>query len=296
MAAPSNLSFEATAGVTPPGTGAATGWTLAVVSTYEEMAEFGAAVEPWERFETEWLSNEDYLFAFEPSDLGTATYGTALVDFIKTVENFEELWLGNESYLLSLDSPEPDPALYDVSPEEAEDFNEGWDSNESFMLSFVGVGTDLEAAVFDAGGTPADFETFESGAGWSAGYLTAFVGVGTDLTAAVYNGGGGSAFDDFETFQPLIPVALDTSNDHVVAIAHPMVGSQYLTFIADIYPQPLQANMAYYVHASAADWFTIGLDAGVPGDVVFLETPVGALFVQVDPALFWVDGMVTTAF
>ncbi len=289
MPAPSNLSFETGA------SGAATGWSLAVVSTYEEIADFGASVEPWERFESGWDTNEDYLFAFEPSDLDPAQYDTVLVDFIKTVENFEEVWLGNESFLRSLDSPEPDPALYDTTPVDREDFNQEWSSNESYLTAFVGAGTDLEAAVFDGAGSAAAVDTFEAAEGWSAGYLTAFVGAGTDLTAATFDGVG-TAYDGFETFFPLVPVALDTALDRVVAIAHPFVGSQYLTFIADIYPQPLQANMAYYLHSSGADWFKIGLDPGIPGDVDLLETPVGQLYAQADPTLYWVDGMVTTAF
>lgn len=284
MTAPTNLSFETGTG------GAATAWVLTVVSTYEAMADYGTPAEPWERFEAGWSSNEAFLFAFAPENLGAAVYGTVHVGTVKTAEDFEELWLSNESYLRSLDSPEPSAALYGGALT-AERFESGWSSNESNISAFVGPGTDLDPGDFEGTDTPENFEA----AGWSAGYATAFVGVGTDLVAATYVNGT-LTHDNFEAFIRHVPVALDLTTNHVLATAHPFVGSQRLTFEADIYPAPLQANQAYYVHSTGADWFKIGLDPAAPGDIVFTQTPVGTLNAVADPVFYWVDGMVTTAF
>jgi hypothetical protein len=289
MPAPSNLSFE-TAGA---GAGEASGWTLTPTSTFEELADFGTPAEPWERFESGW-DNDTYLFAFAPVNLQNAQMTTLQVT-IKTVEDFEELWSNNQSFLWSLDSPEPEEAVFDAAPEDREDFEEGWDSNEAYLTAFVGVGTDLEAAVWDAPGVAETFDSFEAAAGWSAGYITAFAGVGVDLSAATFDNVGNTV-DAFELVKAPTQVTIDPLNDQFdVDVSHPFADGDKVTILTSIYPAPLQSGKAYYVAFSGLTHFQIenGIGAGV---IDLVETAADAVYVTADARKYWIDLMVTTAF
>ncbi len=175
-----NLSFETADGSGP---GCADGWTFAASSRAGTWAPFGALAAPWENFEREWTSNQNYLFAFGLLGITRAQYQAALPP--KTFENFEEFWNTNQSYVYGIAGV---LAAYDSTPENYEDFEEDWVSG--YLYAFVGVGTDLTEATFTGG------DLFDSFEGWVT-YLYAFVGVGTDLTAAVY--AGALAYEDFET-------------------------------------------------------------------------------------------------
>ncbi len=70
MATFQNLGFE-DAGVSA---GEADQWTVNTTFSVEEIAGYGTPELPEERFETEWDSNEDFLWEFEPSDLSVSSY------------------------------------------------------------------------------------------------------------------------------------------------------------------------------------------------------------------------------
>lgn len=174
-----NLSFE-TADMAGPGF--ADGWAFASLSRASAWAPFGALGAPWENFEREWTSNQNYLFDLGLLGSTRAQYQAALPP--KTYENFEEFWNTNQAYVYGIAGA---LASYDSAPEDYEDFEEDWVSG--YLYAFVGVGTDLTEASY-AGDS---FDGFES---WVT-YLYAFVGVGTDLTAGVY--AGALDHEDFET-------------------------------------------------------------------------------------------------
>ncbi len=193
MASFQNLSFE-TAGV---GDGMADAWDYNWLADASVIAAYGTdPVKAREDFETEWDSNEDYLFAFDVLDITAAEY-TTLHPAPKMVEDFEEFWNSNEGYLYGLGGPIV--ASYDVGvPQNFEDFEEEWDTNESYLYAFVGPGTDLTVATYDDG----DHDSFESG--WTDPYLYTFVGVGTDLTAAAYDTGAVESFEGTWTLMTTI--------------------------------------------------------------------------------------------
>jgi hypothetical protein len=189
-----NLSFETADG---SHVGCADGWVFSSHASAFTYAPYDASEEPWEDFEEEWLSNQNYLFAlsavtradyqtldpapkqvedFEEfwSTNHTYVYGIAgtLASYDGTpedFEDFEEEWDSNEGYLYELADGPFTLASYDVAPEDYEDFAEDWDSNESYLFAFVGVGTDLTAAVYTVNDVGSDVESFEGGTldGWS---------------------------------------------------------------------------------------------------------------------------------
>lgn len=203
MVAPTitNPDFE-TAGTDP---GEADGWsiTAATVTPYE-VAGFDGDTLGYEGFESGWGL---LLLTFTDSDIEAA-------DFVgEDVENFERVWgpfdgsdanyatkvlvaanLGdNAGFIFDfslLAAAEFDSAIVGQN---FEDFEDGWPDNESFVFAFVGVGTDLEEADFDAGFEPV--EDFEESWG---GFKFAFVGLGTDLEAASFDAAVPQDFEDFE--------------------------------------------------------------------------------------------------
>ncbi len=167
-----NLSFE-DAGASP---GLALGWTYSTRATPFVIAAYGMLAEPWENFEREWLSNQNYVFNFA----GLAADYQTLHLTPKPVENFEEFWDSNQAYLFALAGAAAD---YDVgTPQNFEDFEEEWSSNESYVYDFSA------AATFT--------EDFESGWDTNEAYVYDFTG-----TAAMYDSGS-NAFENFEGTWP----------------------------------------------------------------------------------------------
>jgi hypothetical protein len=191
MATLTNLGFE-TAGATP---GSASGWTYTTLSTARGIAGYlqdATANEfPWEGFEGRWSSNEDYLFAFVPLDLTSATYVTFMAA-PKTVENFEEHWSSNHGYAYGLASA---AAAYDTTPQNFEDFEEEWASNESYLYAHG----PLTAAIYAPGASTREF--FEEGWSSNESYIYTFSG-----TAALYDTPT-EAFEDFEEDWPTVVMA-----------------------------------------------------------------------------------------
>ncbi len=98
MPAPTNLSFE-TAGVG----GLPASWAITVQQSPEEIGVF-AGDEPYETFESGWLSNEDDLFVFDVGDITAASF-TTLATVPRFFDGFEELWGSNEQDLFVLEGP-----------------------------------------------------------------------------------------------------------------------------------------------------------------------------------------------
>lgn len=184
-----NGGFE-TAGSSP---GSADGWTFESMQgsgyRYAAFGSVGSEI-AFESFEIGW-DNDDYLTAFETSDLEAAM----LLPTNKSAEDFEESWDGNENWSDSLVST--GVALFDVAEDPYEDFEQEWSDNEDFLYAFDPG--DLEASVF---GTGADeFENFEQEWRDNENYIFGF-GV-LDLDAAVFDVAE-DEFEDFETEWPTI--------------------------------------------------------------------------------------------
>jgi hypothetical protein len=182
-----NLSFETADGSGP---GCADGWTFGANASGGTWAPFHTTIVPWEDFEREWNSNQNYLFAF--GLLGTTKALYASLAPPKAYEDFEEFWNSNQLYVYGVAGT---TALYNNGgpPQNFDSFEAGW--VVGYLYAFVGVGSDLTAAAFD--GTPEDFEDFEEDWDTNESYVFAFVGVGTDLTAAEYI--DGNFFEDFDS-------------------------------------------------------------------------------------------------
>jgi len=149
-----NLSFEI---ADSSGPGCADGWTLGSHSV-RAVAAFDSAglggLEPWEDFEEEWSSNQNYKFFFVgvAVDLAAAEFTTSNPT-PKAFENFEEFWTSNQGFTFGFSGV---LAAFDTSPENFEDFEEEWTTNESFAFAFDAEGT-IQAV---AGSLLIDGQTF----------------------------------------------------------------------------------------------------------------------------------------
>lgn len=185
-----NVGFES-AGAAP---GLAAGWTLALLSSAEEIAGFGPTPErAHEDFERAWLANETFHFSLSPLSTEPALYDD---DPPESVEDFEEGWSQNEDALSELASI--DAADYDPGPgtELAETFDGQWANNEAFLTSFAP--TNLSAA------SPEPFET-----GWQSNGTFVFAFAPGQLSAASYDAAG--AAEPVEDFEELWPTLVMTS-------------------------------------------------------------------------------------
>ncbi len=195
-----NRGFE-TVGDSP---GLASGWTFTDADSVNEWAPFNTPSVSAEGFESEW-DNDDYLFEFDDpnTQLTFAAYTTVHVA-TKFVENFEEKWDSNEHYAFGIGSSTP--AVYDdgAGGIAFENFEQEWDLNEDYVFE---LGIAVEQGTFD--GTYADF--FDQNWDSNQDYLFEFVGVGTDLTAAVYDGVTDMDDTDFENFEQMWPTMVMTT-------------------------------------------------------------------------------------
>jgi len=277
-----NAGFE-DAGANP---GDALNWTRSVVSTAEELIDFGGTGLAAENFETAW-SNDAFVFEFAGfgTDLTQATYANGSVT-PSTREGFEYGWDSNQSYAFGLGSS----TFAVFSGHAFEGFEAGW-GNDSYKASFVGYGSDLTRAVFDSN----NFENFEQG--WDNGaYITAFVGFGTDLTRATFKENVTGFFA--ETFEGVALdqlFSVDPSTDVFTATAHGFTNGDKALIIADpsgTVPEGLSVALTYYIVNKTTDTFKLALTIG--GTAVDVRsTGSGGNLVRRDPALYWVDLMQT---
>ncbi len=137
--------------------GHADGWAAGVLVVGERLAAFGTSNPPadFDSFESEWSSNESYLFEFDPLvDIVAPLFDTG-VSPGETFEDYEEGWSTNQGYAFTMGSTAA--AEFDAALEDFEDFEEEWSSNESYAFA-MGAAT---AASFDTAGTPEAVEDFE---------------------------------------------------------------------------------------------------------------------------------------
>lgn len=264
-------------------------WTVALTSSGMSTAAFGSSTPdrlPFEAFESEWSSNEDFLFDFtepvDPLEREQAVYDTA--GTYEGVEDFEELWNSNESFLFSRGSVEA--ASYDTTaPEELEDFEEEWSSNEDFMFDWADVvaGPGVDAADFDSS-TPETVEDFEEE--WSSNESFHFDRTTVSLNAASYDG---ETVEDFEEVNvPFVAIA-DSSTDTLTKLSHGLSDGETVTLsnVGGELPGGLNEGYEYFVVNKTANTFQLSATSG--GSAINLTTVgVGTHTVTPDPTVFWV--------
>lgn len=283
-----NLDFE-TDDVDP---GDALAWSITETITVERRAVFGTTVlTDGEAFETEWDSNEDYLFAFEGvgTDLTPALFDDGL-DSPNAAENFEDGWDGNEGYSFELGSTST--ASFDTAgtPEAFEDFEERWDSNESYFLTMPSTAT----ASFDTAGTPEAFEDFEERWRSNESYSMTMGSTTSAVFGAGYTGGGTldtNTFEDFEAVWVEDLIVVDAATDVITLAGHPFIGADRLTFriVGDgAMPGGIQPGFPYYVMNLMTDDFEIRISPSAsPLDIT--DEGSGTTYVARDPAAFWIQ-------
>ncbi len=277
-----NLGFE-------DGTdGDADSWTVSETTTRERRALFGSVVlVDDEEFETEWSSNESYLFAFVgfPTDLDIDIFDTGLGS-PNGAENFEDGWSSNEGYSFELDSSET--AVF-VGPFGYESFETGWSSNESYFFTLPAP----TAASFDTAGTPEAFEDFEER--WSSNESYAFAMGSTDAALFVVQVLFGSpvtaGHENFESVFAEHLVTFTPGTDLVNYTANPLDDDELVTFRVvgpGGLPNGLSLGVQYFVVNDATN--TVQVSQTLGGSAIdILTTGSGAIYVQRDPANFWIQ-------
>ena len=263
-----NPSFEL-AGAQP---GDASGWTRTVVSTYEEIAGFGALNAPLETFEVEW-GNEPVLFEFADADVARAIYTDPTPPNTRNAEGFEVLWGSNEGFQFELTSTED--AVFGATS--FEPFETGW-GNDAFLFGFSGP--DVAAA---------PTEDFESG--WlNTIYLYAFTN--PDLSAALFYVGA-QPRENFETVFPLRAYTPDVTVNAFASTAHGFANGDVVQFTGDgAVPRPFQVGIDYFVRDVTANALRIAASAGGAA-LVLTDSGSGQRQLQASTSGFWTLAMTT---
>lgn len=265
-----NLSFEI-AGSEP---GDAQDWFTEFVGTAFEQAAYGTPAAAYEGYEAGWL-NDAYLLALDEVDAAAYAYKNVTQD----LESFESLWDGNDGYLLALAATEQ--GVYGVGAAAEEDFEAEWD-NGAYLLALGAT----------ASGTG---ETFESG--WAqTGYKTEFVGIGTDLEAAVFDFENvPQAFEDFENVKRDQAWALSAGapTDTLLCEAHGFQDDDGVTVYASVgdsgvgqLPSPLTEGRTYYAIEDTADTLKLSLSQG-GAPITLTDSGIGQLFLKAYPGIYW---------
>jgi hypothetical protein len=285
MADLTNLGFE-TAGTDP---GDALAWSVSETITRELHVLWGSAVRSdVEWFETEWSTNEDYLFAFEGLliDLTPAIFDSSLGS-PNGAEDFEDGWSSNEGYSFDLGSSST--ASFDTSPEDFEDYEEGWSSNQSYSFT-LGSST---AASFDTAGTPEAFEDFEELWRSNEGYDFAMGSVDAALfvVQVVFGSPVTAAHENFESVFAEHLVTFTPATDLVNYTATPLDDDEIVTFrVVGLggLPGGLSPETQYFVVSAATNSVKVSLTlAGTAVDITTVGT--GAIYVARDTANYWIE-------
>jgi hypothetical protein len=287
-----NLGFE-DVGATP---GSADGWTLFITSSAERVALFGTETpaREEERFEAEWSTNEDYLFAFEDVSVVAPLFDTDISEG-DPLEDFEEGWDPDGDLLANFGVAFPDPSMEEASfdsaltPETVEDFEEGWDTNEDYDFA---MGSAV-SAFFDAAISPQGFEDFEDG--WRG------TGAGNDLetvmgatTAASFDGAlAPESVEDFEEVRDEIQVTVDPATDLFTAAAlHGFGVADRVSFRlvgAGALPGGVNTLFQYYVLASGLTTTQFRVATTFPGSTIDVtDAGSGAVYITHDRTRYWV--------
>lgn len=277
-----NPSFE-DAGANP---GDALGWTRAVVSSAEEIADFGSTGTGVEDLESGW-DNDSFLFSFVGfgTDILQAAYANGTVT-PGTNEGFEYGWNSNQAFAFALGSS----TFATFSGNAFENFEQDW-ANVPYLIALPPYGAFLEPAQFDGN----DYENFEQS--WdNDSYLTAFAGYGTDLTRASFKESEiGFFVESFEGVATDRAFTVNSSTDFFTATGHGFLNGDKLLIIADedgTVPEGLSTAITYFVVNKTTDTFKLSLSFG--GSAVDVRSDgSGGNLVRRDPALYWVDFMQT---
>lgn len=269
-------------------------WSTAITCAGMRTAAYGSSTPdstPHENFESEWSSNELFLFAFaQPFDVlevEQAIYDTA--GSYEGVEDFEELWDSNQTFFFSRGSVTA--ATYDAgTPEDHEDFEEEWSSNENFMFDWgdVQTGPGEDAADFDSI-TPETVEDFEEE--WDSNQSYHFDRTTVALSVANYHGG---TAENFEPENASFVVSANTGTSRLTKINHGMADGEEITISnsGGELPSGLNEGYTYFVVNKTANDFQLEATSG--GGAINLTTVgVGTHTVTPDRTVFWTDVMVT---
>jgi len=275
-----NLGYEVAGAA--PGDADAWTWTSGMADELVAIWGTGAPRADQEDFESEWSSNEGYLFAFEDGDLLAPTFDSDVSDG-EGFEDFEEGWGGVEHYHFAL--PATATALFDsFSPEAVEDFEEEWDGNEGYDLT-LGAAT---LAEFDAG-SPQEVEDFEEE--WSGNEAYDFT-LGAATAASFDDGGTPEDVEDFEETYQDLQVVVDPSTDLFTASgSHGLSAGDLVTFRLvgpGALPAGINASFVYHVIAGGltATDFKVSVAAGGSAANV-TDAGAGTFYVRGDATAFW---------
>lgn len=276
-----NLGFEL-AGTNP---GDASGWARAVVSTAEELADFGGTHGGWDAFEAGW-SNDAFAFAFVGFgvDVLQAPFTSNTVN-PKTADDFESGWNSNEGFAFGLSGTEM--AVFLADPFDS--FDLGWG-----LYSFGFADLDLTLSGFTGSGTAEPFET-----GWTTNqsFKFAFVGYGTDLSVSGYPEFVNSTL--FEPFENVWPDQLfsvnPSTNVFTVALHVGQVDGDQISIISDpegVIPDGLSVVKSYFLKNVSGGACELSLTMG-GATVDVLDAGVGNNAFRADPRNYWYRLMAT---
>jgi hypothetical protein len=176
-------------------------------------------------------------------------------------------------------------AEFDTTNEDFEDFEEEWVASQSHKLVFVGIGTDLEAAVFDAGGSANDYESFEAGDGWDAAYDTEL----TAPTAALFDGASAEPYEDFEEVKLRQAFTVTPSTDNINAPSHGFtLNNRLQTESTGRLPDGLSPEVDFYAVATFPNTLQVSWEAS--GSAIDITDPgTGTHRLIADETLFWTE-------
>lgn len=272
----SNLSFEISDGAR----GAAS-WTHTSEATGEDWATYGAGfgLLGVETFEGGWLSNESYVFEYQPPELAIALYSALFFATPLTVEGFEAGWHDNQHRLTTT----ADFGAAVFGPHTVENFETGW-GNTTYETAFAGG--DLAAASYAP--TPNAFENFEAGWKSNQNYATDW---GTlSIASPTYSGARAIVgLEDFEhvkadaSFQALATDGTITQIGHGLGVAYRVQLTESAT---GTLPLGFSPGLTYYVKTVlTADTFLISTTLGGT-TVANSDAGIGVNFVHA-PFEYW---------
>jgi len=255
-----NVSFEDGTG------GAATHWTVLIVSAGEIVAQFAALdglLSSVDRFLPGW-ENDDYLNAI---GIGTpAQFDTGLVAIPRIYDAFDK-WITGSPKIYHVEIGGGTAAVF-FGGAVWDGFNANWNN------------TPYRSTMPDGSSESDTFET-----GWVVDYATSIVS-GTD---ALFTGGS-LAYETFAPFKQDILFTVDWSTDVFTSVAHGLNNNQPVTVTSTgALPDPLAKNVVYYVIYIDANTFKLSLNPG-PGTAVNITTVgTGDHTLKVSPAAYWTE-------
>lgn len=284
MAAFVNLSFE-TQGATP---GLADGWTLSQSVSWPLAGFTGAAVDGPESYEAGWSADpwETTLDSPVPALFGDGVLVPAGVPR----ETYEAAADGGWDLAYQLQLSALVGAEFNTTLDDVESYETEWAPAQQFKTVFIGIGTDLVAAVFDAGGSANVFESYEASDGWDASYGTV---VGSSVLALFDGFGvGQEPVEDYEEVRFRQAFTVTPSTDFINAPAHGFSAAEAISFVTTgRLPDGLSPGVEYRVLIVGADPLnTMKVSWETGGSPVDIEDPgTGTHYLVADETKFWTE-------